>query len=138
MEQWKEQTQPVDSRALLEMMMHAAAAAENFGRLARCFQGCQGDALSRMARESRAMVACLGGIFALVTGEPPRRQVPIPDGGTVQARLKKAYARALQLLSACTRRTGDGEYGPVFQRLALRQQEHCRGILEIIGSLSAN
>ena len=134
MQYWKED-QHIDNRFLLGLLLDTGAAAENFSHLARYFQGWQSDALRQMARESRAQGACLGGIYALVTGEPPRRQVIPPDGGTVQTRLKKAYARTLKLMSEFEGRRNDPEYGPVFQRLATRQQEHCRNILEILGSL---
>ena len=133
--QYRMEEQQLDSRTLMAMLLDTATAAENFSQLARCFQGWQSETLVRIARESRAQGACLGGIFSLVTGEPPRRQVAIADGGTVQTRLKKAYARALHLLAALEGKRTDPEYGPVFQRLALRQQEHCRNILEILGSL---
>ena len=134
MQHWKEE-QPLDSRALLAILLETTAAAENFTYLTRCFQGRKTEELCQMARESRAQGACLGGIFSLITGEPPRCQSPSPDSGTVQTRLKKAYARALHLLAAFDGKSKDPEYGPVFQRLAIRQQEHCRKILEILGSL---
>ena len=133
--QYRMEEQQVDSRFLLGLLLDTGAAAENFSHLARCFQGCPSEALCRMARESRAQRACLAGIFALITGEKPRQQTPTPDGGTVQTRLKKSYARAMHLLAAFEGRSKDPEYGPVFQRLAARQQEHCRNILEILGSL---
>ena len=126
---------PVDGRVLGELLLATAAAAENFGRLAPCFQAWQAQALGQMARESRAQGACLGGICAMVTGEPPKQTVPPPDTGTLPVRLKKSYVRALGLLTACQAHSADPEYGPVFQRLATRQQDHCRKILEIIGSL---
>lgn len=135
MQHWMEQRQPVDGRGLLELLLSTASAAENFTGLARCFRGWQAEALGRMARECRAQGACLGGIFTLVSGEPPKKQTVPTDPGTVQARLKKAYVRSMQLLSACQARAADAEYGPVFQILAARQQEHCRKILEILGSL---
>ena len=134
MQHWMEE-KPLDSRALLSMLLDTAMAAENFSQLARCFRGHRTEELCRMARESRAQMTCLSGIFAIVTGEPPRHQTPTPDGGTVQTRLKKSYTRALHLLAAFEGRSRDPEYGPVFQRLATRQQEHCRNILEILGSL---
>ena len=133
--QYQMEEQPVDSRFLLGLLLDTGAAAENFSHLARCFHGHRAEELCRMARESRAQRACLSGIFAIVTGEPPRHQTPTPDGGTVQSRLKKSYTRALHLLAAFEGRSRDPEYGPVFQRLATRQQEHCRNILEILGSL---
>ena len=91
--------------------------------------------LRTAAREAKAQASCIGGICALIMGEAPERALPCPDTGTIPVRLKKAYARAMHLLSACEGYRTDPEYGPVFQRLAIKQQEHCRKILEIIGSL---
>ena len=125
-----------DGRALPGLMMEMGTAAENYRRLTGCFSGWQAETLHRMAREARAQSACIGGICALVLGETPEKSFPLPDTGTLAVRLKKAYSRAMRLLSACEGYTTDIEYGPVFQRLAAKQQEHCRKILEIIGSLS--
>ena len=124
-----------DGRKLPAMAMESLTAAENFGRLARCFSGWRAEALGRMARESRAQSSCISGICALVLGDAPGRQIPAPDTGSPDIRLKKAYARAMRLLSICEEYGQDPEYGPVFRRLAIQQQDHCRKILEIIGSL---
>ena len=124
-----------DGRTLLGLMLEMATAAENYGRLAKCFSGWQAEALGRMAKEAKAQGSCIGGICALILGETPERLLPCPDTGTISVRLKKAYARAMHLLSACEGYSTDPEYGPVFQRLAIKQQEHCRKILEIIGSM---
>lgn len=124
-----------DGRKLPGLMMEMGTAAENYRRLTGCFSGWQAEALNRMAREARAHSACVGGICALVLGETPEKSFPLPDTGTLAVRLKKAYSRAMRLLSACEGYRDDPEYGPVFQRLAAKQQEHCRKILEIIGSL---
>ena len=124
-----------DGLALPGLMLESMTAAENYCRLSRCFSGWQAEALNRMAREARAQGTCIGGICALVMGEPPAKQASVPDTGTLGVRLKKAYARAMHLLSACEGFSADPEYGPVFGRLMIRQQDHCRKILEIIGSL---
>ena len=124
-----------DGRALPGLMMEMGTAAENYRRLEGCFSGWQAEVLNRMAREVRAQGSCVGGICALVMGETPSKHLPCPDTGTLAVRLKKAYSRAMRLLSACEGYRDDPEYGPVFQRLARTQQEHCRKILEIIGSL---
>ena len=125
----------VDGRKLGEMMLSSWAAARNYRELARCFQGWQAQALLNMAREANAQCTCLAGIRALITGEE-RRPAPIPpDTGILSARLKKAYIRAMRLLTDCEAWAKDPEYGPVFQRLTRRQQDHCRKILEIIGSM---
>ena len=124
-----------DGRKLPGLMMEMGTAAENYRQLSGCFSGWQAETLHRMAREARAQAACIGGICALVLGEAPKKAVAPPDTGATAARLKKAYSRAMRLLAACEGYTADIEYGPVFQRLARTQQEHCRKILEIIGSL---
>ena len=131
------QRETVDGRKLGEMILSSSAAADNYRDLARCFHGWQAKALLTMAREAGGQRTCLAGIRALVTGED---SIPVPlplpaDAGTPGVRLKKAYVRAMRLLTACEAWTEDPEYGPVFQRLARRQQDHCRKILEIIGSL---
>ena len=125
----------VDGRKLGEMILASRAAAENYRELSRCFQGWQAQALLNMAREAKAQGTCLAGIQALVTGEDHRPAPIPPDAGILNARLKRAYIRAMRLLSDCEAWAADPEYGPVFQRLAHRQQDHCRKILEIIGSL---
>ena len=124
-----------DGRALPGLMMEMGTAAENYRRLSGCFSGWQAEALNRMAREAKAQSACVGGICALILGETPEKSFPLPDTGILSVRLKKAYARTMRLLAACEGYREDPEYGPVFQRLAAKQQEHCRKILEIIGSL---
>ena len=124
-----------DGRELRSLMLEMVTAAENYGRLSKCFSGWQAEALNCMARECKAQGSCIGGICALISGESPERLLPCPDAGTISVRLKKAYGRAMHLLSACEGYCKDPEYGPVFQRLAIKQQEHCRKILEIIGSL---
>ena len=124
-----------DGRKLPGLMMEMGTAAENYRRLSGCFSGWQVEALHRMAREAKAQSACIGGICALIMGESPERTMALPDSGTIPTRLKKAYSRAMHLLAACEGYKEDPEYGPVFQRLARTQQEHCRKILEIIGSL---
>ena len=130
------QRETVDGRKLGEMMLASSAAAENDRARARCFQGWQARALLNMAREAGGQRTCLAGIRALVTGEEVQA-VPLPaDAGTPGVRLKKAYVRAMRLLTDCEAYARDPEYGPVFQRLSLRQQDHCRKILEIIGSMA--
>ena len=132
---WERRSGPVDGRTLGEMMLASGTAAENYRALARNFRGWQAECLTAMAREARAQQVCLAGIRALVTGEEGRKSVTAaPDTGTLAVRLKKAYVRAMRLLSACEAHAEDREYGPVFQRLSARQQDHCRKILEIIGS----
>ena len=134
MQYWNDES-GLDGRVLQALMMESLTAAENYTRLSRCFSGRQAEALCRMARESKAQGTCIAGICALVAGEPPKKTTPLPDTGMVTARLKKAYGRAMHLLAACEEYARDPEYGPVFQRLTIRQQDHCRMILEIIGCL---
>lgn len=126
---WMEDGQ--DLRALLLAEETAAAA---YIQLARRFQGRQAAALQRLAREAHAHTACLEGICVLVTGEVPEIKVPAMEPGPAEAMLRKCYGRAMRALVTYEARSRDPEYGPVFARLALQQQDHCRTILELIGN----
>ena len=124
----------LDRGTLGELLLALGAAAGTYIRLSRCFRGWEAASLQRLGREARAQAACVGGIYALVTGDSPAGLASAPDVGQVGVALRKCYVRAMRILVACEAHAADPEYGPVFTRLAARQQDHCRAILEIIGS----
>ena len=120
-----------DLRALLlaeEMLADACI------RLARRLPGREA-ALQRIARDARGHAACLEGICVLVTGEAPRLRTPEAEAGPVAGLLRKCYGWAMRTLAVYEARSRDREYGPVFARLAAQQQEQCRRILGLIGTL---
>ena len=123
----------LDRGTLGELLLALSTAAGTYIRLSRCFQSWEAAALQRLGREARAQASCVSGIYALVTGDSPAGLASVPETGQVGVTLRKCYVRAMRILVACEAHSTDPEYGPVFARLAARQQEHCRTILEIIG-----
>ena len=124
-----------DGRDLCKLLLAEESAAEVYLALAQQFGGRAGERLRRMAREAQAHAACLEGICVLVTGKVPEIRPAPPEPGTPQAILRRCYGRAMRTLVTYEARREDLEYGPVFGRLAQQQQEHCRTILELIGTL---
>ena len=126
---WMEDGQDLRALLLAEEML-----AETCTRLARQLPARSG-ALQQIARDARGHAACLEGICVLVTGASPEIRTPAVEPGTVPALLRRCYSRAMRALVTYEARREDPEYGAVFSRLAVRQQEQCRTILELLGSL---
>ena len=91
--------------------------------------------LQRMAREDQGHGACLKGIYTMITDQEPVIKAPPITAGSVNLTLRKCYASLLKTLQEYERWSRDAEYGPVFQRLADQEREHCRLVLELIGRL---
>lgn len=126
-----------DGQDLYRLLLAQETAADTYTRLAHQFQGREGVMLHRLAREARAHGACLEGICVLVTGKVPNLHTLPPETGTTQSLLRRCYGRAMRLLVTYEARREDLEYGPIFARLAVQQQEHCKTILELIGHAAA-
>ncbi|MBQ8237187.1 MAG: hypothetical protein IJZ39_03445 [Oscillospiraceae bacterium] len=103
--------------------------------LARRVSGREASVLQQLAREARGHVACLEGICVLVTGEAPQVRGGAPEAGQTVPLLRRCYGLAMRALVTYEARSDDREYGPVFARLAARQRDQCRTILELTGTL---
>ncbi len=124
-----------DPEALLPLIAGEWTDAATYLALSRSLPGRQGEALRRLFQEEQAHAACLKGIYTLMTGRRPLVRAPGPRQEPVEITLRRCYGREMQSLAAYEARTGDREYGPVFARLAEQERQHCRTVLEIIGSL---
>lgn len=104
--------------------------------LSRRVQGPAGAILRKMSQEEQAHMACLKGMYTLQgTGRP---DIPAPqpaDKAPVGLLLRRCYGREMRCLAQYEARAADPEYGQVFARMAQQEREHCRQILEILGSL---
>ena len=82
-------------------------------------------------------MACLKGIYTLQGAGRPEVPAPQPmDKTSVTMLLRRCYGREMRCLAQYETRSADPEYGQVFARMAQQEREHCRQILEILGSLS--
>lgn len=110
-------------------------AAATYLQLSRRFQGREARLLRQLYQEEQSHVACLQGIYTLITGEQmAAKTAPVPQG-TVVAVLRKCYGEEMRSLAEYEQWASHREYGPVFARLVQQEREHCRMLLEILGMM---
>ena len=131
----REPEPPTQDMNLQAMIMNEWIAAATYLSLARQVPPREMCVLQRMAREDQGHGACLKGIYTMITDQEPVIKAPPITAGSVVLTLKKCYANLLKTLQEYEHWSSDPEYGPVFQRLADQEREHCRLVLELIGRL---
>ena len=89
----------------------------------------------QIARQEQSHVACLRGVYTLITGQKPILPPPAVTDDGPQILLRRCYGREMQCLARYEARTADPEFGQVFSRLADQEREHCHLLLEILGRL---
>ena len=104
--------------------------------LSKQFQGKQNLILRQMAEQEQTHAACLKGIYTLVSGKRAAEYTPQPENAPLETILRHCYGREMRSLAAYEARSSDPEYGQVFSRLAAQEREHCRRILELLGSMA--
>ena len=104
-------------------------------QLSKKFTGSEGALLHRMFEQEQSHCACLRGIYAVTAGKPLPLSPAAPIHGSVQQILRQCYGREMRAMSAYDSRSDDPQYGHVFARLRDQEQEHCRMILQLIGSV---
>ena len=117
------------------LILSAQMASATYQQLSRQLGQREGPVLQRLAREDQGHGACLKGIYTIITDQEPVIKAPPISAGSVNLTLRKCYAGLLKTLQEYEQWSTDPEYGPVFQRLADQEQEHCRLVLELIGRL---
>lgn len=127
--------QPPREDNMAALIMAEWEQAATYLQLARQLPSRQASVLQRLSREEQAHGACLKGIHTLITGEPPVIQTPPIPREPPKITLRRCYGRQMQALREYEKRSEDPEYGPVFRRLAEQEREHCRSLLELIGSM---
>lgn len=104
-------------------------------QLCRRLGGNQSAMLRQMYKQEQSHIACLRGLYTLITGKPPTARGCPPEEGTPAQMLRRCYGNKMKLLAQYESRREDKEYGRVFERLAQQTQNHLRFLLEILGSL---
>lgn len=122
-------------RRLPALIASEEEAADIYLQLSRKLSGKARMMLQRMSQEEQSHAACLRGIYHLLTGErAATAHAPIPNT-PVEMTLRRCYGKEMRCLAEYESRAQDKEYGAVFSRLAQQEQEHCRMLLEILGSI---
>lgn len=111
------------------------ADASTYLHLSRRFQGKESGVLRRLSEQSQAQTACLKGIYTLLTGNHPVVRTMPAEQEPVEQTLRRCYGREMHCLARYEAKTADPEFGQVFSRLAEQEKDHCRTVLELIGTL---
>lgn len=128
--------EPEGRESMLQaMIMEEWISAMTYLQLSRQVSAREASALQRLHREEQTHMACLKGIYTLITGEKPIVHTPPVSREPLELMLRKCYAREMRSLKEYEARAQDGEYGHVFAKLAEQEREHCRAVLELIGGL---
>ena len=116
------------------LIMEHMQLSSQYLQLARQRAGKDGTVLMSLARQARTQAACLRGIAALMSGTSPAAAATPSQLVAAEVVLRRCYGQELRLMKEYENRCNDAEYGPVFERMAQREQEHCCTLLELIGT----
>lgn len=122
-------------QGLGELIAQEWTAAATYLLLSRQLQGRAAGVLRTVHQQEMANVACLKGIYTLLTGSRPAIRAVPPAPEAPEIALRHCYGQEMQSLARYESRSTDPEFGQVFARLAAQKREHCRLVLEILGSL---
>ena len=131
----REEEKPSLHKNLQAMIMNEWITAATYLTLARQVPPREMCILQRLARDDQSHGTCLKGIYTMTTDQEPVIKAPPITAGSVNLTLRKCYSGLLKTLQEYERWSADPEYGPVFQRLADQEREHCRLVLELIGRM---
>lgn len=126
--------QPVTD-GLQALVAAALASAAVYGSLAQQMNGIQRELARQLREHQLSVVRTLKGIHRMASGAPMQLGSSAPVVQTTEAALRKNYGQSLKALHAYESRSADGEYGAVFEALAVREREHLRKITELMGLL---
>ena len=124
------------TRGLQGLIAEEWADAAIYLSLSRRVQGNAANILRKIGQEEQSHMACLKGIYALQsTGKPDIPPPPPLDKAPVSVILRRCYGREMRCLAQYESRATDPQYGQIYARMAQQEREHCRLILELLGSL---
>ena len=127
------------ARGLQGLIAEEWADAAIYLSLSKRVQGNAANILRKIGQEEQAHMACLKGIYTLQgTGRPDIPAPPPVDRAPVSVLLRRCYGREMRCLAQYESRANDPEYGQIYARMAQQEREHCRQILELLGSLPAD
>ena len=121
--------------SLQSLIVEEWISAATYLQLSRQLSSREASVLQRLYREEQTHAACLKGIYTLITGEKATLQAPSPIQESPEITLRRCYSREMRSLKEYEARAADSDYGPVFEKLAEQEREHCRAVLELIGNL---
>ncbi len=125
-------------RGLAGMIAEEWADAAMYLTLSQRVQGRASSVLKKMGQEEQTHMACLKGMYTMLGAGRPDIPAPhSPERVPIGVLLRRCYGREMRALAQYEARASDPEYGQIFARMAQQERDHCRQILEILGSLKA-
>lgn len=106
-------------------------------QLSRRFKGKDAIILRKLSQQAQSHQAILRGICTMTEGTPPSLPTPKPFNIPTRVLLQRCYGQTLQSLSEYEQRESEPQFGSTFHKMALQQQEHCRILLALLGSISS-
>ena len=127
--------QPTNHTDMLQgLIVEEWQAAESYSLLARQLAD-KKAALHTLYEQKKGQIACLKGIYTMISGSAPVIHAKVPSAESPERMLRRCYGRQMRCLARYEAKAGDPEYGPIYAKLALQNRNHCHALLEIIGSL---
>ena len=120
-----------------EMVMESWENTLRLLQLSRRVQGPKSAQLHSLYQSAQQCTDCLKGICLLINGNRPALGNKPPKQEPVEATLRTIYGSAMRLLAKMESWRDNTQYGPAFQRLCQMEQEQCRQILGILGSMES-
>ena len=125
-----------DAQTVLNLIAEEMLDAAAYQRLSRRLPPPQAAIARQLSQQEHAHVSCLKGIYTMITGQKPLVPPPAVTDDPPEIVLRRCYGREMRCLSQYEARMGDPQYGHIFRRLAVQEQEHCHKLLEILGALA--
>ena len=119
-----------DLRGLLNGARELAAV---YQRLLLRQTGQRRELLQQLYETARRNVFCLRGMCRL-SGQNWGKQKPLPLGQEQEKRLLQiCYHRSRRAMTEYTARSAQTEYGPVYQKMARREEDQCDRLSQLLG-----
>lgn len=125
-----------DSQLILNLIAEEILDAATYLQLSKRLSTPQAAAIKQLAQQEQSHVSCLKGVYTMITGEKPKVLPVKVSDDPPDIVLRRCYGREMRALAQYEARQNDPQYGHVFRMLARQEQEHCRRLLEILGTLS--
>lgn len=125
-----------DAQMVLNLIAEEMLDAAAYLRLAKRLPPPQAAIARQLSQQEQAHIACLKGIYTLITGRKAIVPPPAVSDDPPDIVLRRCYGREMRCLAQYEARQADPQYGHIFLTLARQEKEHCHRILEILGALA--
>lgn len=125
-----------DAQSILNLIAEEMLDAASYARLAKRLPPPLAAIARQISQQEQSHISCLKGIYTLITGRKAIVPPPTVSDDPPDILLRRCYGREMRCLAQYEARQTDVQYGHIFRKLALQEQEHCHHILELLGALS--